>query len=60
MAREDKGDRRKIISFKDNVRDNILLQWSLDSAEEYGGYSAYIKSLISKDMEVRNDSNKPK
>lgn len=47
----DNKDRRKIISFKDTVRDNALLEWSLDKAEKCGGYSAYIKILIQKDMD---------
>ena len=44
-------DRRKNISFKDTVRDKRLLEWATDKAEEYSGFSAYIKMLIQKDME---------
>lgn len=44
-------DRRKNISFKDSYRDTLLLQYATDKSIEYGGFSAYIKSLIQKDME---------
>lgn len=52
-------DRRKNVSFKDNVKDRILLEWANDRAEEYNGFSAYIKRLIQMDMEGYHDDNKP-
>lgn len=54
----DNKDRRKNVSFKDNMKDKILLEWANDRAEEYNGFSAYIKRLIQKDMEGYYDSNK--
>lgn len=51
---KDNKDRRKNVSFKDNVRDRVLLEWANDRAEEYSGFSAYIKRLIQKDMEDSN------
>lgn len=51
-------DRRKNVSFKDTVRDKVLLEWANDRAEEYSGFSAYIKRLIQKDMEGYYDSDK--
>lgn len=58
MVKADNSDRRKIISFKDTVRDKALLEWALDQAEDYGGFSAYIKILIHKDMKrgINNES----
>ena len=53
-------DRRKNVSFKDTVRDKVLLEWANDRAEEYSGFSAYIKRLIQKDMEEYYDSDKSK
>ena len=53
-------ERRKNVSFKDNVKDIILIEWANDRAEEYNGFSAYIKRLIQKDMEGYYDSNKSK
>ena len=53
-------ERRKNVSFKDNVKDKILLEWANDRAEEYNGFSAYIKRLIQKDMEGYYDSDKSK
>lgn len=53
----DNKDRRKNISFKDTVRDKVLLEWANDKAEEYGGFSAYIKRLIQIDMEGLYDTN---
>lgn len=50
MIKDENKDRRKIISFKDTVRDKSLLEWALDRAEDYGGFSAYIKILIQRDM----------
>lgn len=56
----DNKDRRKNVSFKDTVRDKVLLEWANDRAEEYSGFSAYIKWLIQKDMEGYYDSDKSK
>lgn len=56
----DNKDRRKNVSFKDTVRDKVLLEWANDRAEEYSGFSAYIKGLIQKDMEGYYDSDKSK
>ena len=53
-------DRRKNVSFKDNVKDKILLEWANERAEEYNGFSAYIKRLIQKDMEENYDANSSK
>ena len=53
---KDNKDRRKNLSFKDNVRDRVLLEWANDRAEEYSGFSAYIKRLIQKDMEGHYDN----
>ena len=53
-------ERRKNVSFKDNARDRMLLEWDNDRAEEYNGFSAYIKRLIQKDMEGYYDVDKPK
>ena len=53
-------ERRKNVSFKDNARDRMLLEWANDRAEEYNGFSAYIKRLIQRDMEGFYDSNKSK
>ena len=53
-------DRRKNVSFKDTVRDKVLLEWANDRAEEHNGFSAYIKRLIQKDMEGCYDSDKSK
>ena len=44
-------ERRKNVSFKDNARDRMLLEWANDRAEECNGFSAYIKKLIKMDME---------
>ena len=54
----DNKDRRKNVSFKDTVRDKVLLEWANDRAEEYSGFSAYIKGLIQKDMEGYYDFDK--
>ena len=53
-------DRRKNVSFKDSVKDKVLLEWANDRAEEYNGFSAYIKRLIQKDMEEYYDFYKSK
>ena len=53
-------ERRKNVSFKDNVKDRVLLEWANDRAEEYNGFSAYIKRLIQRDMEGYYDINKSK
>ena len=53
-------ERRKNVSFKDNARDRMLLEWANDRAEEYNGFSAYIKRLIQRDMEGYYDTNKSK
>ena len=53
-------ERRKNVSFKDNARDRMLLEWANDRAEEYNGFSAYIKRLIQRDMEGFYDINKSK
>lgn len=53
-------ERRKNVSFKDNARDRMLLEWANDRAEEYNGFSAYIKRLIQRDMEGFYDTNKSK
>ena len=53
-------ERRKNVSFKDNARDRMLLEWANDRAEEYNGFSAYIKRLIQRDMEGYYDINKSK
>ena len=53
-------ERRKNVSFKDNTRDRMLLEWANDRAEEYNGFSAYIKRLIQKDMEGYYDFSKSK
>ena len=53
-------ERRKNVSFKDNTRDRLLLEWANDRAEEYNGFSAYIKRLIQRDMEGYYDINKSK
>lgn len=45
----DNKDRRKNASFKDNVKDKILLEWANDNSKVYG-FSQYIKQLIEKDM----------
>lgn len=48
-------ERRKNVSFKDNVRDVMLLEWALDQSQLYG-FSGYIKSLIEKDMKEKGGS----
>ena len=53
-------ERRKNISFKDNAKDRMLLEWANDRAEEYNGFSAYVKRLIQRDMEGFYDANKSK
>ena len=53
-------ERRKNISFKDNAKDRMLLEWANDRAEEYNGFSAYVKRLIQRDMEGFYDTNKSK
>ena len=53
-------ERRKNVSFKDNTRDRMLLEWANDRAEEYNGFSAYIKRLIQRDMDGFYDVNKSK
>ena len=53
-------ERRKNVSFKDNARDRMLLEWANDRAEEYNGFSAYIKRFIQRDMEGFYDTNKSK
>lgn len=42
-------DRRKNISFKNNIKDKMLLEWANDRSKVYG-FSNYIKQLIEKDM----------
>lgn len=42
-------DRRKHISFKNNDRENKLLEWVNKKSETYG-FSTYIKILIENDM----------
>lgn len=42
-------DRRKHVSFKNNVMDNMLLKWAEDQSQIYG-FSSYIKKLIENDM----------
>ena len=53
-------ERRKNISFKDNAKDRMLLEWANDRAEEYNGFSAYVKRLIQRDMEGYYDLDKSK
>jgi hypothetical protein len=43
------NERRKHVSFKDNVRDKMLLEWALDQSYLYG-FSGYVKKLIEDDM----------
>ena len=43
------SDRRKHISFKNNVLDDKLLKWAEDQSKIYG-FSSYIKKLIECDM----------
>lgn len=56
-------ERRKNVSFKDNVRDTMLLEWALDQSQLYG-FSGYIKGLIEKDMKEKrgeiNDTIEPR
>lgn len=54
---QENKDRRKNVSFKDTVRDRALLEWANDRAEEFSGFSAYIKRLIQKDMEEHYESS---
>lgn len=49
MSEKSNKDRRKNVSFKNNMRDTILLEWAMDKAECYG-FSSYIKMLIEEDM----------
>ena len=53
-------ERRKNVSFKDNMKDRVLLEWANDRSEEYNGFSAYIKRLIQRDMEGYYDFDKSK
>lgn len=57
MSKVDNKDRRKNISFKDTMRDKMLLEWALDKADNYGGFSAYMKKLIQDDMERGMENN---
>lgn len=41
------------LSFKDNIMDKMLLEW-LEQQGEIVGKSAYVKSLIKKDMDANN------
>lgn len=56
-------DRRKNVSFKDNVKDKMLLEWANDQSQYYG-FSQYIKQLIEMDMKEKggnlDDSFKPR
>lgn len=49
-------ERRKHVSFKNNQKENDLLEFANKKSEIFG-FSAYIKSLIEKDMkeEVKNN-----
>lgn len=44
-----KDDRRRHISFKNNIREDELLKYCDEKAEKFG-LSTYIKLLIEKDM----------
>lgn len=49
-------ERRKHISFKNNKRENDLLEFA-NKKSELLGFSAYIKLLIEKDMNKEVENN---